>query len=176
MENFDYEKAEDILKRALVIQAEDDELNFTLAVVYEKKKQFDEMYFYLKKTLQINPKNVQALNYLGYSYADRGINLDEALDLIKKAIALDPEQGYIIDSLGWVYFKKGMYDEALRAVKKASEIEKDDPVVFEHLGDIYMQMNDSARALDAWGKSLKFHEKEKGLKERVEKKINDISE
>ena len=106
---------------------------FSLAVVYEKIGSFVKMFSYLKKTLEINPEHVDALNYLGYSYADRGIHLDEALDLIKKAISIEPDHGYIRDSLGWVYYKKGMYAEALKEIKKASEIEKEDPLILEHL-------------------------------------------
>jgi tetratricopeptide (TPR) repeat protein len=134
------------------------------------------MFFQLKKTLRLDTNHVDALNYLGYTYAERGINLDEALELIKKAVKLAPERGYIRDSLGWVYFKKDMHNDALREIKKAAETMKDDPVVFEHLGDVYMKLDNKKAAMDAWEKSLKFHETEEGLKERVEKKIKGISQ
>jgi tetratricopeptide (TPR) repeat protein len=117
---------------------------------------------------------VDALNYLGYSYADRGIHLDKALDLVKKAVELSPASGYIRDSLGWVYFKKGLFNEALKEIKKASEIEKNDPVIFEHLGDVYKNLDNKEAAIDAWKKSLEFHEKEEGLKERIEEKIESL--
>ena len=60
----------------------------------------------------------EALNYLGYSYADKGINLEEALALIQKALKLKPDNGYMIDSLGWVYFKMGKHEEAVKALQK----------------------------------------------------------
>jgi tetratricopeptide (TPR) repeat protein len=128
----------------------------------------------LRKAIEINPKHADALNYLGFSYADKGINLQEALSLIQKALDLKPESGYIIDSLGWVYFKLGKQKEALKYLKKALETVKDDPVLYEHLGDVYEAMGNPGEALDAWNNSVKFHEKEAGLKERVEEKIGKL--
>ncbi len=132
------------------------------------------MFSALERTLELNPEHVDALNYLGYTYAEMGINLDTALDLINRAITLEPESGYIRDSLGWVYFKKGMYSDALREIQKANEMVKDDPVVLEHLGDIYFKLDEKEAAIDAWKKSLEFHEQEEGLKIRVENKIRNI--
>ncbi len=70
-------------------------------------------------------------------YAERGQNLDEAIQLIEKALEIEPENGYFIDSLGWAYYQQGRYPEALRELKRAVERAKDDPVIFEHLGDAY---------------------------------------
>jgi tetratricopeptide (TPR) repeat protein len=130
---------------------------------------------YLKKVMEINPKHTDALNYLGYSYADRGVNLEEAHLLINKALELKPDNGYIIDSLGWVYFKLGKYDDALKNLLKAAEIVKDDPVIFEHLGDVYYSKGIPEKAREFWEKAIEFHEKEEGLKERVEKKIQNLN-
>ena len=162
-----------MFKEALSFEPENDEIMFSLSVVYEKMTSHVKMFSYLKKTLEINPDHVDALNYLGYSYADRGINLDEALDLIKKAVSIEPDQGYIRDSLGWVYYKKGMYNEALQEIKKASEIAKEDPVILEHLGDVYIKLDNKEAAIKAWKASLEFQEKEEGLRERIEEKIRN---
>ena len=150
-----------MFKEALTFEPENDEIMFSLSVVYEKMTSHVKMFSYLKKTLEINPDHVDALNYLGYSYADRGIHLDEALDLIKKAVSIEPDQGYIRDSLGWVYFKKGLFIKAL----------KGDPVILEHLGDVYIKLDNKEAAIKAWEASLEFHEKEEGLRERIEEKI-----
>jgi tetratricopeptide (TPR) repeat protein len=171
----DYDKAGKIFEEALTFAPDNEEINFNLAVVHEKKHQFDKMVEYLKKTIEINPEHVEALNYLGYSYADRGINLDEALDLIEKAVKLEPDRGYIRDSLGWVYFKKGMYKEALREIKKAAVAEKEDPLILEHLGDVYLKLDNREAAAESWKKSLEFHDKQEGLKERVEEKIESLN-
>jgi tetratricopeptide (TPR) repeat protein len=124
--------------------------------------------------MELAPDYVEAINYLGYSYADKGVNLDEALKLIEKAVGLDPDSGYIRDSLGWVYFKMGMYEMALKEIKKALETEIDDPVINEHLGDIYMKLGNEEDAIDAWERSLENHEKAEGLKDRVEEKIKNL--
>ena len=63
----------------------------------------------MKKAIALNPKNAQALNYLGYTYAESGQNLDEAESLIKRALTVEPEDGFYVDSLGWVYYQKGEY-------------------------------------------------------------------
>ena len=132
------------------------------------------MFAQLKKTIELDLNNVEALNYLGYTYAEKGINLDEAFQLIERAVNLEPGSGYIRDSLGWVYYKKGFYNDALREIKKALELTKNDPVIFEHLGDVYLKLDDKENAIDAWQKAIEFDEKEEGLKERVEKKIQDL--
>ena len=59
----------------------------------------------MEKVLEIDPNNAEALNFIGYSYADRGINLDEAEKMIVRALEIKPDNGYMMDSLGWVYFK-----------------------------------------------------------------------
>ena len=144
--------------------------------MFEKTKRFDEMVACLKKTIEINPEHADALNYLGYSYADKGINLEEAGALIKKALELKPDSGYIMDSLGWVYYKQGKNSEALDLLLKAAQKVNDDPVVMEHIGDVYNSMGMKEKAREYWQKSVDTHAKseEEGLKERVEEKILNL--
>jgi len=129
---------------------------------------------HLKKVIEINPKHADALNYLGYSYAEKGINLEDAHSLINRALDLKPDSGYIIDSLGWVFYKLGKYDEALKNLLRASEIVKDDPVILEHVGDVYNSVGQKENAKKYWEKAIELNEKEEGLKERVEKKIQNL--
>ena len=75
------------------------------------------------------------LNYLGYSWVDKGRNLDEALAMIKTAVDLRPNDGYIVDSLGWAYYRLGRYDEAVTQLERAVELQPDDSVINDHLGD-----------------------------------------
>ena len=74
-------------------------------------KQFDH-------ALQLDPQNAAAMNYLGYSYAERGVRLDEAEDLLQRAVKLDPENGAYWDSLGWIHFKQGKFSDAQANLKK----------------------------------------------------------
>jgi tetratricopeptide (TPR) repeat protein len=89
-------------------------------------------------------------------YADRGINLDESIELVRRALMIEPENGYYIDSLGWAYFRKGMLDEAMQELKRAVASVPDDPVIVEHLGDIYFDLKMFREAREAWERSLQL--------------------
>jgi tetratricopeptide (TPR) repeat protein len=167
----EYEKAAQVLEEAVSRFDDNDELHFALATVYEKLGRFDDMERHLKRTIELDPAHADALNYLGYSYADKGIKLEEALSLIQRALQVKPDSGYIIDSLGWVYFKLGRLEDARKTLLRARDLVKDDPVLHEHIGDVYEALGDSGKAIEAWNEALKLQEKEPGLKERVEEKI-----
>jgi tetratricopeptide (TPR) repeat protein len=96
------------------------------------------------------------LNYLGYSYAERGENLDESIQLIKRALLIKPDNGYILDSLAWAYYQKGMLNEALDVMKKAVAKVDEDPVMREHFGDIYLKLSQKDNARMQWLKSLEI--------------------
>jgi Flp pilus assembly protein TadD len=172
----DYRAAEAVLKDALSRFKDNEDLLFNLAIVCEKEKRFAEMEAYLRKLIEINPDHANALNYLGYSYAEKGIHLEEAQALIQRAVALKPDNGYILDSLGWVFFKSGNTEEGLKTLLKAAELVKDDPTVFEHIGDVYHAMNVKDKAIEYWKKAIEFDKKgeDEGLKERVKKKILEL--
>ena len=100
----------------------------------------------MEEVIRLDPKHANALNYLGYSYADRGVKLPEAVDLIRKALEVKPDDGYYLDSLGWAYYKLGRPDEALSELQRAATFVSDDAVIHEHLGDVYFQKNMKAEA------------------------------
>ncbi|MBU1696878.1 MAG: tetratricopeptide repeat protein, partial [Proteobacteria bacterium] len=106
-----YEKAISLLKTGLEDSPENTSLLFRLGAVQDSAGFKEDCISTMKKVIEIDPKDASALNYLGYSYADLGINLDEALLLIKRAHEIKPDDGYITDSLGWVYYKRGEYEE-----------------------------------------------------------------
>jgi Tfp pilus assembly protein PilF len=127
----------------------------------------------MKKVIALDPENANALNYLGYTYADMGTNLDEAESLIRKALKHKPDDGYITDSLGWVLYKKGLFQEALIYLEKAVKLTADDPIILEHLGDAYLQINDKENALKYYQKSLQLKTEDTKI---LEDKINDLLE
>ena len=90
------------------------------------------------------------MNYLGYSWVDMGMNLDEAMDLIRKAVDLRPSDGYIVDSLGWAYYKLGKFDDAVRELERAVSLKPDDPVLNDHLGDAYWRGGRRLEATFQW--------------------------
>jgi tetratricopeptide (TPR) repeat protein len=123
--------------------------------------------------IALDPKNAEAYNYVGYMYAERGTNLDEAIKLIGKALDLEPENGYFIDSLGWAYYQQGKYPEALKELKRAVVKTKEpDPVIYEHLGDALVKNGLDEDALAAWEKALQLDPAADGVK----KKVNDLKD
>ncbi len=161
-----------ILRKALDTTPDDKELLFHLAMVLDKLGQRDQAIECAKKAIEKAEDYVEALNFLGYTYAEEGINLDEAELLIKKALSIQPDDGYVTDSLGWVYFKKGKNDQAVSCLEKAHELVSDDPVIAEHLGDAYMAKGSFNKALQAYQEALKLVKESKD-KPRLRKKIQD---
>ncbi len=113
----------------------DSSAHFYLANIYEQKGQKAKTEAELKKALELKPDYHEALNYLGFFYAEENKNLDQAEAMVKKALEFEPENGAYLDSLGWVYFKKGRDQEALKILQRAATL-IDDPDVFEHLKEV----------------------------------------
>ena len=90
------------------------------------------------------------LNYLGYSWIDQGINLDEGMRMIRRAVEQRPDDGYIVDSLGWAYYRIGNYDEAVKQLERAVELKPEDPTINDHLGDAYWKIGRTLEANFQW--------------------------
>lgn len=130
-------------------------LYFQLGAAYERAGQIDRAATCFKKAIAAMPDFAEALNYLGYMWAERGLNLCEARALIERAVKLDPTNAAYLDSLGWVLFKQNRPRQALKYILRAAELsEKPDPTILDHLGDIYFKLGERQKALDAWRKSL----------------------
>lgn len=142
------------------------DLRFNLGAAYDKVGRFPDVVREMEAVLEIKSDHADALNYLGYSYADRGMNVEEAVALTKRAVALKPENGYYVDSLGWALFKMGRIQEALQEIQRAAELVKDDPVIFEHMGEIYLRQNNREKARQAWIQSMELDPKNSKLRDR----------
>jgi pentatricopeptide repeat protein len=129
----------------------------------------------MRELLRRNPEYADALNYLGYSFAERGIRLQEALQLIQKAMTLKPNMGYITDSLGWVYFKLGEYEKAAVELEKANQLTPDDATIMEHLADSYAKLNQIKKALELYEKAL-TQDIKPDQTERLKSKIQELRE
>jgi len=166
----DFDGAVTRLERMLAENPEDDELLYNLGVVYGEADRIDESIEFMQRAVEINPDNANALNYIGYTWAERGINLDEAESLISRAIHLRPEDGYIADSLGWVHYMRArtlieegqsakarqLLEQALEQLERAADLTGGDPVVSEHIGDTYLLLDDKQRALDRFEEALRL--------------------
>jgi tetratricopeptide (TPR) repeat protein len=119
-------------------------------VAYEQSKDWAAAEADLKRALALYPNQPSVLNYLGYSWVDRGENLDLALKLIRTAVRLEPTDGYIVDSLGWVYFKLGRYDDAVKTMETAVQLAGGDATINDHLGDVYWAVGRKREAVFQW--------------------------
>lgn len=123
-------------------------------IAHERLKEWDQAEPNFRKALELFPDQPQVLNYLGYSWVDRGENLDEALGMIKKAVELRPQDGYIVDSLGWAYYKLGRYPEAVIELEKAVKLRPEDPTINDHLGDAYWRAGRQLEATFQWNHAV----------------------
>lgn len=159
-----YEKAKDFpamaqaLEEAERLSDSDEErevVYFMRGAMYERMKKFAEAEAEFRKVLKMNPRNASALNYLGYMFADRDTNLEEALELVRRAVELEPHNGAFLDSLGWVYYRLGKLEDAERYLRLALERVPRDPTVNDHLGDVYYRQGKLKEAITQWQISLK---------------------
>ena len=110
------------------------------------------------------------LNYLGYTWIDKQLNLKEAMELINKAVKLDPNAGYIVDSLGWAHYRLGNYPDAVEHLERATELSPDDSVINDHLGDAYWRVGRRFEARYQWSQALTLKpepEDEKKIKAKI---------
>lgn len=145
-------------------------LFYQRGIAYERLKEWPKAEPNFRKALELFPDQPQVLNYLGYSWVDMNINLDEGLNLIKKAADLRPSDGYIIDSLGWAYYRLGKFDDAVRELERAVALKPDDPVLNDHLGDAYWRVGRKLEATFQWSHTRDMKPEPNVLAE-VEKKL-----
>jgi len=111
----------------------------------------------LQHALQLAPEQPDILNYLGYSWVDRGEHMQEGLAMIQRAVALRPDNAAVIDSLGWAYYRMRDYPRALENLEHAVELEAGDPTLNDHLGDVYWRVGRRTEARYQWQRALSFN-------------------
>jgi len=138
---------------------------------YERLGDWDNAEKDLKESLRILPDQPHVLNYLGYSWIDRGINIDEALEMIIRANELKKNDGYITDSLGWAFYVKKNYLDAEKFLQRAVEILPLDPIINDHYADTLWMLNKHIQARYFWKHVLGLDSVEQKLKDNVSKKL-----
>lgn len=155
-------------------------LSLALARVPEKKRRHWVVYYYrgmsyeragkwekaepdFKMALKLRPAHPSVLNYLGYSWIDRGENLDEALNMVKQAAQLRPRDGYIVDSVGWAYYRLGHYKQAVKYLERAVKLRPGDPTINDHLGDAYWKVGRKLEAKFQWAHARDSKPEKKAL-------------
>jgi tetratricopeptide (TPR) repeat protein len=142
---------------------------FQLGAAFERCHNIKEAEKNFRKSLSLQPDFAEALNYLGYMWADRGENLNEAHGMIEKAVKIEPKNAAYLDSMGWVLYKMGKLEQALEYLLKSIEHSEDpDATLFDHLGDCYTALHQSEKAREAWRKSLAIEPNE-----QIQKKLGE---
>ena len=119
-------------------------------ICYERSHQWPLAEADLKKALELFPDQPLVLNYLGYSWVDQGVNLEEGMNMIRRAVEQRPDDGYIVDSLGWANYRINNYDEAVKELERAVELKPDDPTINDHLGAAYWRVGRVLEAHFQW--------------------------
>ena len=141
-------------------------------IAYERLKQWPKAEPNFRKALELFPNQPQVLNYLGYSWIDMNMNLQEGMEMIRKAVELRPSDGYIVDSLGWAHYRLGEYEDAVRELERAVSLKPDDPVLNDHLGDAYWRVGRKLEATFQWSHARDMKPEPPVLAE-VEKKLKE---
>jgi tetratricopeptide (TPR) repeat protein len=161
-----YSKGIDTLKNA---QKPNWMLFYFRGICYERSKQWPSAEVDFKRALDLSPEQAHVLNYLGYSWIDQGVNLDDGMKMIRRAVEQRPDDGYIVDSLGWAYYRIHNYEEAVKHLERAVELKPEDPTINDHLGDAYWKVGRTLEATFQWAHARDLKPEPDDLKRIAEK-------
>lgn len=156
-------------ERAVTLRDGYAQAHFYLAAQLDQLGQKDAARARLHRTIELDERHADALNYLGYLDADAGVNLEQAKHFIERALQLDPANGAYMDSLGWVYFRMGRLDEAVETLERAVVLLKTDAVIFDHLGDVYAARGEVERARVHWERVLELDPGHAAIREKLDR-------
>jgi len=167
------EMGQAVFDRAMAAFPENNELLYEYGLFLDTAGRQEEAMSVMEEVIKRQPAHGEALNYVGYSWADKSINLDKALEYIERAVKLKPKNGYILDSLGWVYFRLGRTEEAREALEQALELSGEDPAIYDHLGDVYLELGLKSDAIEAYRKGISMFDEneESDLKKAMQEKL-----
>ena len=172
-----YQESIPILEKLASAHPDQAVTGFLLGAAYERTGQRDKAIQAFRKVIAVEPDFHAALNYLGYTFAEAGTNLEEALSLVSRAVALDPDNGAYVDSLGWTYYKLGRPEQARGYLERAARLEPEDATLQEHLGDVYVALGQTERAKQVYQRALELGsggvEKPEDL-EKVRRKLDEL--
>ena len=172
----EFAECADTYGKAIDTIAKPDKSNWVVfyfrGICYERSHQWPGAEADMKKALELFPEQPLVLNYLGYSWVDQGVHLDDGMDMIRRAVEQRPDDGYIVDSLGWAYFRTGNYDEAVKNLERAVELKPDDPTINDHLGDAYWRVGRTLEAHYQWTQAKDLGPEKEDLP-KIEAKLKD---
>ena len=172
----DFAGCADVYGKAIDTLAKPEKSNWVMfyfrGICYERSHQWPNAEADLKKALELYPDQPLVLNYLGYSWVDQGVHLDQGMDMIRRAVEQRPDDGYIVDSLGWAYFRTGNYDEAVKNLERAVELKPEDPTINDHLGDAYWRVGRTLEAHFQWSHAKDLNPEPEDLP-KIQAKLKD---
>lgn len=127
---------------------------YARGIVYERSGEWPKAEADFLKALELRPDQPYVLNYLAYSWVEKGIHLEKAKQMLERAVELRPNDGFIVDSLGWILLSTGDKAGAVEKLEQAVELEPQDPTINDHLGDAYWQVGRYAEARFQWRRAL----------------------
>lgn len=145
-------------------------------IAYERLNEWDKAEPNFREALKLYPDQPQVLNYLGYSWIDKNLNLKEGMEMIARAVELRPNDGYIVDSLGWAHYRLGQFDDAVKNLERAVSLKEDDPTINDHLGDAYWRVGRKLEATFQWKRALEANKTEQSPDidtAKIEKKLKE---
>jgi len=164
----------DVYNRAIARVVEQEQRHWLLfynrGIAFERSKQWPKAEADFLRALELKPDDPFALNYLGYSWVEMGLNISAAKEMIRKAVSQRQNDGYIVDSLGWVLYRTGDFEEAVQQLERAVLLRPQDPVINDHLGDAYWRVGRQYEARFQWSRALHL-EPEEDLIETIEHKL-----
>ena len=171
----DRARAQRLLEEALGRQPKSDALTYALGGLFDRAGDADRAVEVVRAILERTPDHPEALNFIGWSWTDRGIRLREAQRYLERANALRPTSGEIADSLGWLYYKLERLEESVRLLELASRLLPEAPDVLSHLGDAYLKRDDRPRARAAYRRVLTINPDAR-IRQVVEEKLLHLEE
>ena len=140
-------------------------------IAYERIGDWEKAERDLLSSLEVNPNQAYVINYLAYSWIEKGLNIEKSLEMLEKANSLKSNDPYITDSLGWALYKLKRYDESKEYLQTAVRLMPGDPIVNDHYGDVLWKKGQKIQARYYWKYVLKLEKTEKDLKKKIEKKL-----
>ncbi|MGB3224274.1 MAG: tetratricopeptide repeat protein [Desulforhopalus sp.] len=162
-----------LMENAITLYPDNQQLLFEYGLILEKNGKTEQAILIMEQVLEMDPNHAEALNYIGYTLADKNIDLDKALEYILKANKLKPDNGFIIDSLGWAYYRLGDYHQAAKHLERSLELEQNDPHIYDHLGDVYRAQKRFSKAKKVYKKAYELFEDE-NEKTAIQQKIDAL--
>jgi len=167
------DSAIDLMEQAAKLFPEDEKVLYYLGSLYDKSGDVAKSLKQMQAILEKNPDNVDALNYVGYTWTIQGTKLEAAEGLLKRALQLRPDNGYIQDSWGWHLYVRGKLREAVVQLEKAARLKPDEPTILEHLGDVYVKANLLEKAIAQYQEASKYIDDDKS-KKLISEKIDTL--